>query len=56
MGMHTLRLALFALVASLASSLSAQGDDISWYDKYDDAIREAKRTGKPIFLEFRCER
>ena len=56
MGMHTLRLAVFALVACLASSLPLQGDDISWYDNYDEAIREAKRTGKPIFLEFRCER
>ncbi len=56
MGMHTLRLALFALVACLASSLPLQGDEISWYDNYDEAIREAKRTGKPIFLEFRCER
>ena len=56
MGMRTLRLALFALVACLASSLPLQGDEISWFDNYDEAIREAKRTGKPIFLEFRCER
>ena len=56
MRMHTLRLAFFALVACLASALPAQGDDISWHDNYDEAIREAKRTGKPIFLEFRCER
>ena len=51
---------LFALLACVAlsslSPLSAQSDDISWYDNYDEAIREAKRTGKPIFLEFRCER
>ena len=43
------------LVLSLSSPLPAQRDEISWYDKYGDAIQEAKRTGKPIFLEFRCE-
>ncbi len=52
--------ALFALAAGFAlfllTPLPAQGDDISWYDNYNEAIREAKRTGKPIFLEFRCER
>ena len=51
---------VFALVACvvsfLSSPLAAQSDEISWFDKYDEAIREAKRTGKPIFLEFRCER
>jgi hypothetical protein len=30
-------------------------DEIQWLDRYSDAIREAKRTQKPIFLEFRCE-
>lgn len=50
----------FALLAGLA--LSATGirshpvqDEIEWLDNYADAIREAKRTNKPIFLEFRCE-
>ena len=50
---------LFALAASFVLSLSnplaAQKDEISWFDKYGDAIQEAKRTGKSIFLEFRCE-
>ena len=60
MEIYSLRFALFALAAcfvlSLPDPVSAQGDDISWYDNYNEAIREAKRTGKPIFLEFRCER
>ena len=55
----SLRHILFALAAcfvlSLSNPLSAQKDEISWFDKYGDAIQEAKRTGKPIFLEFRCE-
>ena len=30
-------------------------DDIFFHDDYDKALREARRTKKPIFLEFRCE-
>ncbi len=30
-------------------------DEVPWLDNYNDAIREAKKSGKPIFLEFRCE-
>ena len=55
----SLRHILFAfaacLVLSLSNPLPAQRDEMSWFDKYGDAIQEAKRTGKPIFLEFRCE-
>jgi hypothetical protein len=39
----------------VASPLAAQGDEIFWFNNYDDALQEAKRTGKPIFLEYRCE-
>jgi hypothetical protein len=35
--------------------LAAQDDRLFWHGKYEDALREAKETGKPIFLEFRCE-
>ena len=36
--------------------ISAQdgGEMIEWLRDYDAALDEAKRTGKPIFLEFRC--
>jgi hypothetical protein len=30
-------------------------DEIVWFENYGDALREAKKTQKPIFLEFRCE-
>jgi uncharacterized protein YyaL (SSP411 family) len=30
-------------------------DTIEWFGDYDKAVQEAKRTNKPIFLEFRCE-
>ena len=32
-----------------------QSNPISWFDNYNEALEEAKRTQKPIFLEFRCE-
>ena len=50
----TLYAILLAVAAGLAGPLLAQ-DEIPWLDSYSEAIREAKRTQKPIFLEFRCE-
>lgn len=55
--------AVAALVSTLAfTSLfaesrqtSAQDDEtLEWLDDYDEALALAKRTGKPLFLEFRC--
>jgi len=35
---------------------TAQDDEtMDWLDDYQKAREEAKRTHKPIFLEFRCE-
>ncbi len=53
----TTRLRQLFLYFALAClpSLFAQEDDIRWHDNYASALREAKQTGKPIFLEFRCE-
>ena len=40
---------------SMASYAGAQDDDtLEWLDDYDEAFALAKRTGKPVFLEFRC--
>jgi len=34
---------------------AAQTDDrLIWLDNYEAALKEARATGKPIFLEFRC--
>ncbi len=46
-----------ALLALAALPLAAQQDDdsLTWLDSYQEALREAKATGKPIFLEYRCE-
>ncbi len=52
---------LFTLVVLLCSTsiASAQGkggaNKNGWYSDYSSAKAEARRTGKPIFLVFRCE-
>ena len=43
------------LFLAVANPLLAQDNEIRWLDNYREAIQEAKRTQKPIFLEFRCE-
>jgi hypothetical protein len=45
---------LGALMLCFAGPLLAQSDEIYWFDNYNEAIREAKRTQKPLFIEFRC--
>ena len=56
---RTLHFALHAALACVVSAillpLFAQEDGIYWFDDYGKAMEEAKRTGKPIFLEYRCE-
>lgn len=42
-------------IACLAGIAAGQDDGVHWYGDYKEAIQEAKRTQKPIFLEFRCE-
>ena len=39
----------------LSFPLLAEEDTVEWLSNYKDAIQEAKRTQKPIFLEYRCE-
>ena len=59
MRMQKRDLALHTLLACVAWSvvgpLFAQDERIYWRNNYSEAIREAKQTQKPIFLEFRCE-
>jgi hypothetical protein len=48
--------AILSLSVFSAAPLLAQDEDtIDWFDNYEKAVQEAKRTNKPIFLEFRCE-
>ena len=41
--------------AFIAAPSQAQDDGIHWLGDYREALRQAKQTQKPIFLEFRCE-
>jgi hypothetical protein len=51
-----MRIGIFAvLLAACTLSLVAQDDDINWLGSYQEALHVAKQTGKPIFLEYRCE-
>jgi hypothetical protein len=49
------RLLLACALWLVASPLASQDDGIYWFNNYQDALQEAKRTGKPMFLEYRCE-
>jgi len=53
------RLSLYGVLAFLFGSILAPAqtpeDGIYWYGDYRQALQKAKETGKPIFLEFRCE-
>ncbi len=56
MRFHGLLLCVAALSVGWAGAPARAADDdsIRFHDNYADAIREARATGKPIFLEFRC--
>jgi hypothetical protein len=43
------------LCLALSLPLFSQEETLDWLDNYKQAIQEAKRTNKPIFLEYRCE-
>jgi hypothetical protein len=47
--------AVVACVVGAVVGPSLAQDEIHWFYNYSEAIQEAKRTQKPIFLEFRCE-
>ena len=54
--MRTLRLLLVTMgMLSLVPAFAQDDETVDWFDNYDKALAEAKRTNKPIFLEFRCE-
>jgi hypothetical protein len=52
--MSKLSRTLLALMFCVAPALAEQ-ENVDWTDNYQQAIAEARRTNKPIFLEFRCE-
>jgi hypothetical protein len=40
--------------ASLVPGKDTASDRLAWLDNYQAALKQARATGKPIFLEFRC--
>ena len=52
--MRTIILTLIA-ASTTAVALAQPVDGVDWLDNYQQALDQAKATGKPIFLEYRCE-
>jgi hypothetical protein len=46
---------IFLFLGLLVFPLLGQEETVDWLNNYKEAIEEAKRTQKPIFLEYRCE-
>ena len=49
-----LKLAVAALSFSLTAVFAEAEEKVRWLYNYEQALEEARQTGKPIFLEFRC--
>lgn len=50
-----MRALLLAVLALPLLAAPQEDDSLTWLDNYEAAVKEAKATGKPIFLEYRCE-
>jgi hypothetical protein len=51
-----LRAAAVWLACAGSMPAPAQDDDgLRWLSSYKEAVAEARRSGQPIFLEYRCE-
>lgn len=46
---------LFLLAFSAFAQSGSDPNEIVWLDNYQEALKAAKASGKPIFLEYRCE-
>lgn len=56
LALFILALTDFPAAAQKPPQQQQQDDDsIYWLDNYQEALKQAKATGKPIFLEYRCE-
>jgi len=43
------------LVCAMAGAVRAADEGVDWLGDYRQALRQAKETRKPLFVEFRCE-
>ena len=54
MAMNRLGLTVL-LAASLGGALRADNNEINWLGDYQEGLRVARETNKPLLVEFRCE-
>jgi hypothetical protein len=47
--------AVLSVSVLLPLAVPQEDDNLYWLDNYETAVKEAKATGRPIFLEYRCE-
>jgi hypothetical protein len=45
----------FLALSLIALSISAEDNTIHWRGDYRAALQEARASGKPLLVEFRCE-
>jgi hypothetical protein len=52
-----MRITVVVALAVVSSAFAQKGDPkaTGWHTDYATARAEAKRTGKPLFVAFRCE-
>ena len=50
----SIALAAIALSPVAAGGQPAEGDTLEWLDDYGQALALAKRTERPLLVEFRC--
>jgi hypothetical protein len=43
------------MAASMCGPLRADDNEIAWLGDYQEGVRLARQTNKPILVEFRCE-
>ena len=58
MKMRKRHLGLYALLAwtlGLSGSAQTQDEAVNWLGDYQEAVRQAKQSRKPLLVEFRCE-
>jgi len=43
------------VAASFAGAVHADNNEINWLGDYQEGLRAARQTHKPLLVEFRCE-
>ncbi len=48
------RWSIASALLAVISTVAIAENTIDWHEYYEHAVEEAQRTGKPIFMAFRC--